>query len=136
MNAINTILGAPLGYIIYLAYRLTGSYGLAILIFAAATKAVLFPVNALTHRNAIRLLNIQPTLNAVKRRHAGDKDRINEAQYELFKEEKYSLFVGLAPLFIQLFLIIGVMQVMYHRYSTCCILSRAPLKRCCELHGR
>ena len=114
MNIINTILGFPLGYVIYTAYGLTGSYGAAILIFAFAARAVMFPVNMLAHRNAIRLLQIQPSLTAIKRRHAGDRERLHEEQYNLFKKEKYSPYVGLVPLVVQLVLIMGIMQVMYN----------------------
>ena len=74
----------------------------------------MFPVNILTHKNSIRLLQIQPSLIKIKRRYAGDKDRLNEEQYTLFKKEKYSPFLGLIPLFVQLILIIGVLQVIYN----------------------
>ena len=114
MSLINTILGIPLGFVTYFAYRLTGSYGYAILIFAVAVRIMIFPVNVLSHKNAIRLLQLQPSLNIAKLRYAGDKERLGEEQYDLFKREKYSPFVGLIPLFIQLFLIIGMLQVMYH----------------------
>ena len=114
MSVINTVLGVPLGYAIYFAYIFTNSYGFAIIIFAVIAKIVLFPVSVLAHKNSIRLLQIQPALHIIKRRYAGDKEQLNEEQYNLFKKEKYSPFVGLIPLFLQLFLIIGVMQVMYH----------------------
>ena len=114
MELINTILGIPLGYIIYFAYQITNSYGLAIIIFAVLVKIVLFPVMVLAHKNSIRLLQLQPSLNVVRRRYAGDKERLNQEQYELFAKEKYSPLVGLLPLFFQLFLIMGMLQVMYH----------------------
>lgn len=114
MDTINTVLGVPLGFIIYYAYQVTGSYGLAILIFAILVKFVLFPVMVLAHKNSIRLLQLQPSLHVIKRRYSGDKERISEEQYELFKKEKYSPLVGLVPLFVQLFLVMGMLQVMYH----------------------
>lgn len=114
MNVINTLLGIPLGYILYYAYRLIGDYGWAILIFAVFVKIVLFPVNILAHKNSLRLLLIQPILNQLKIRYAGEKEQLNEEQYNLFKKERYNPFVGLIPLFIQLFLVIGMLQVMYN----------------------
>jgi YidC/Oxa1 family membrane protein insertase len=114
LNLINTVLGIPLGFIIYFAYRITGNYGLAILVFAVIVKIVLFPINIITHKNSIRFLRLQPTLNMLKRRYPGDRERINEEQYNLFQKEKYNPFIGIIPLFIQLFLIIGVLQVIYH----------------------
>ena len=114
MGFINTVLGIPLGFIIYLAYRFTNSYGFAILIFAVIVRILMFPINILAHRNSIRLLQLQPSLNVIKQRYAGEKERLNEEQYELFKREKYSPFIGLVPLFLQLFLVMGMLQVMYH----------------------
>ncbi|MDR0221114.1 MAG: YidC/Oxa1 family membrane protein insertase [Lachnospiraceae bacterium] len=113
-NFFDTILGVPLGYAIYGAYRLTGSYGLAILIFAVVAKLVMFPIQAAAHKNSIRLLTIQPTLNIIKRRFAGNSEELQEQQYNLFKKERYNPFVGLIPLIVRLVLIVGVMQVMYH----------------------
>ena len=114
MNFINTILGTPLGFIIYTAFQILGSYGLAVIAFAIIVKIVLFPVMLLAHKNSIRLLQLQPALSIIKQRHAGDKNGLNEAQYDLFAKEKYSPLLGILPLLIQLLLVIGMLQVMYH----------------------
>ena len=114
MDIINTIFGVPLGYIIYFAYNLTGSYVLAILIFAIIVRCALYPVSVFAHKNSIRLLQLQPSLNMMKRRYSGNKELLSEEQYNLFQSEKYSPIAGFIPLFIQLFLLLGVLQVMYH----------------------
>ena len=114
MEFINTVLGTPLGFIIYFAYWVFGNYGLAIVAFAIIVKIPVFPVMVLAHKNSIRLLQLQPALYLIKQRHAGDKESISEAQYELFKKEKYSPLIGIAPLIVQLFLVMGMLQVMYH----------------------
>jgi YidC/Oxa1 family membrane protein insertase len=111
---INTILGTPLGFVIYFAYLIFGSYGFAIVVFAIIVKIPMFPVMLMAHKNSIRLLQLQPALSLIKQRYAGDKDSLNEAQHELFNKEKYSPLVGIVPLFIQLILIMGMLQVMYH----------------------
>lgn len=114
MSLINTLLGVPLGYILYYAYILIGDYGLAILIFAVVVRIVLFPVSLLAHKNSLRLLTIQPTLNQLKIRYSGEKEQLNEEQYALFKKERYNPFLGIVPLLIQLFLVIGMLQVIYN----------------------
>ena len=98
----------------YFAYNVTNSYGLAILIFTVFVSILLYPVNVLAHKNSIRLLQIQPSLEGIKKLHGGDRNRLNEEQYNLFKSERYSPFIGLIPLLAQLFLIIGMLQVIYH----------------------
>jgi len=113
MEFINSFLGNPLGFLIYLAYQITGSYGGAVLIFAVVVKIVLFPINFMAHKNSIRFLKLQPTLNMLKRRYSEDKEELNEEQYQLFKKEKYNVFLGVVPLIIQIVLMMGMLQVMY-----------------------
>ena len=113
MEFINLILGTPLGFIIYLAYQLSGSYGGAVLIFSVVVKIVLFPITFMAHKNSIRFVKLQPELNILKRRYSDDKEELNEEQYQLFKREKYNVFIGMVPLLFQLVLIMGMLQVMY-----------------------
>ena len=103
-----------MGLIMYFAYSITNSYGIALFIFTVIVSMVLYPVNVLAHKNSIRLLQIQPSLEGIKKLHGGDRSRLNEEQYNLFKTERYSPFIGLVPLLAQLFLIIGMLQVIYH----------------------
>ena len=113
MEFINSFLGTPLGFLIYLAYQFTGSYGGAVLVFAMVVKVVLFPITWVAHKNSVRFLKLQPALNVLKRRYSEDKEELNEEQYQLFKREKYNVWIGLIPLFMQLLLIMGMLQVMY-----------------------
>jgi YidC/Oxa1 family membrane protein insertase len=92
---------------------MTGSYGFAILFFALAAKVITFPLTLLAQKNSIRLIKLQGELDHIKRVHYGDKNRINEEQYELYKRERYSPVNGLLPLLAQLALLIGMVNVIY-----------------------
>jgi len=113
VDFINAMLGVPLGFIIYAAFVFTNSYGIAILIFSVVIKIVVYPITLLTHKNAIKFLQMQPAIGILKRRYAGEKEKLNEEQYVLFKEKKYNVMLGILPLIIQLVLIMGMLQVMY-----------------------
>ena len=67
----------------------------------------------MAHKNSIRFLKLQPALNIIKRRYSDNKEELNEEQYQLFKKEKYNVFIGIVPLLLQLILIMGMLQVMY-----------------------
>jgi len=114
MEFFNTVLGIPLGHIIHFAFILTGSYGLSVILFAIVSKFFLFPMSILAHKNSIKLLQIQPVLNRIKKYYSDDKERMYEEQNKLFKDEKYNPYLGVLPLVVRLILIIGIMQVMYH----------------------
>ncbi|MDR1358815.1 MAG: YidC/Oxa1 family membrane protein insertase [Coriobacteriales bacterium] len=111
---INAILGIPLGYIFYLCYGLLSDYGLAILLFTLVTKALMFPLSLVAQKNAITMVRIQPLLEGIKQRFAGNNTLIMEEQKALYKREHYSLLKGMLPLLIQIPLILGLICVVYN----------------------
>jgi len=97
----------------YLCFFLTNDYILSLILFTIISRIILLPVSLVAYKNSIRLAKIKPRVNDIKRYYSGDKDRIAEEQLKLYKAEKYNPFMDLVPLFIQLFLVIGLIHVMY-----------------------
>mgnify|MGYP003303689591 CR=1 FL=1 len=98
-------------------YAITSNYGLAIILFTLATKIILFPVSFWVHTNGIKMVRIQPAINRLKVKYFGDQDKIADEQADLFKKEKYSPFASIVPILLQLVLLIGLIQVIYHPLS-------------------
>lgn len=107
-------LGIPLGYIMYFCYHVAGNYALAILLFTLVTKVILLPVAIWVQKNGIKIVKLTPELNHIKANFMGDHDRIAEETQKLYKREKYNAFANLIPTFVQLILLIGLIQVIYH----------------------
>ena len=95
-------------------YDITKNYGLAIILFTVFSKIVLLPVSIWVQKNSIKMVKIQPEINRIKARHFGDPDTIAEEQQKLFKREKYNPLASLIPLIIQIVLLMGVVEVIYH----------------------
>ena len=114
MSAIMNGLGTILGYVMYFCYHILGNYALAILLFTLLTKVILLPVAIWVQNNGIKIVHLTPELNRIKANHFGDKDRIAEETQKLYKREKYNAFANLIPTFVQLVLLIGLIQVIYH----------------------
>ncbi len=113
MDFIGNLLGTPLGYLMKFCYDVIKDYGLAIIVFTLFTKVILFPVSLLVQKNSIKMIKMKPELDALKYRYVDDKDALFDAQNELYKREKYSPFMGVIPLLIQLPLIFGLLDVVY-----------------------
>lgn len=114
MSTIMHWLGIPLGYIMYFCYHVAGNYALAILLFTLVTKVILLPVAIWVQKNGIKIVKLTPELNHIKANFLGDHDRIAEETQKLYKREKYNAFANLIPTFVQLILLIGLIQVIYH----------------------
>ena len=113
MDLIGEILGTPLGYLLKFCYDIFKDYGVAIIVFTLLTKVVLFPVSLLVQKNSVKMIKMKPELDQLKYQYIDDKDALLDAQSALYKKEKYSPFAGMIPLFIQLPLIFGLIDVVY-----------------------
>ncbi len=104
----------PLGILMKWCWQLIGNYGWAIILFTLATKLILLPVSVWIHKNSIQMVKIQPAVNFLKANHYGDMDTFADEQAKLFKKEKYHPMLSLIPLALQIFLLLGVVQIIYH----------------------
>jgi YidC/Oxa1 family membrane protein insertase len=114
MDVINTIIGIPLGYIMWLCFVLFKNYGVAILLFTLLTKVFMFPLNIWVQKNSIKMVKIQPQLNMITASLVGDRDRIAEKQLALYKQENYKPLAGIIPMLIQIPIILGLISVVYN----------------------
>ena len=97
-----------------LCWMIIGNYGLAIILFTLLTKLVLLPISIWIHKNSIKMVKLQPSINFLKANNYGSGDAIAEAQAELFKQEHYHPMLSLIPLAIQIVLLLGVVYIIYH----------------------
>ncbi|MBQ9503963.1 MAG: membrane protein insertase YidC, partial [Lachnospiraceae bacterium] len=103
-----------LGYIMGWCYSLVGNYGLAIIFFTFISKIVLLPLSVWVQLNSIKMIRMQPEINMLKVQYYGDKDRIYEEQEKIYKRDKYNPFLSVIPLVVQIFILIGLVSVIYH----------------------
>jgi len=106
------LLAELLGKLLKLSYLAVDDYLFAIIIFTLITKVILFPVNIAVQKNSIKIVKLTPELNELKCDYFGDRELINEETLKLYKREKYSPFLSVIPLIIQLVLLMGVIEVV------------------------
>ena len=64
---------------------LTGNIWWAIVAFTLLTKILLLPVSVLVQKNSIKMVKMYPEMNRIKAKYFGNKDKISEEQYLLYK---------------------------------------------------
>jgi len=114
MTIINTIIGTPLGWLMWLCFSIIKNYGIAVILFTLLTKIILFPLNCWAQKNSIKMVKIQPMINEIAAKYAGNRDKIAEEQLALYKQEHYKPLAGLIPLLIQIPIILGLISVIYN----------------------
>ena len=114
MKKILFFIAVPLGWTMYLCYNLTGNYAFAIILFTVLTKLILMPVALWVQKNGIKIVKTQPELNRIKADYFGDKNRVADETAALYKRVKYNPFSNIIPMFLQITLLIGLIQVIYN----------------------
>ena len=117
MSTVISLLGVPLGHVMRFCYSLVNSYGVAILLFTLITKIILLPVGVWVHKNSIKVVRIQPEINRMKAKYFGDRDAVAEEQSKLYKREGYHPLASLIPLLLQIILLMGLVNVIYHPFD-------------------
>lgn len=112
MNTVTDAVVNGLLWLINLCYGFTHNYWAAILIFTFLTKVILLPLSVWVQKNSIKTVRMSPEMNHIKAAYLGNQEAISEEQYKLFKKEKYSPFADLIPLFVQLALLMGVVEAV------------------------
>ena len=114
MDLINTIIGIPLGYLLWVCYTIFSDYGIAIIVFTLLTKIITFPISLMVQKNSVKMIKMKPKLEALRFRYSEDKDKYYDEQAKLYKAEKYSPMAGVWPLLIQIPIILGLINVVYN----------------------
>lgn len=108
------IIGIFFGKILEFCFNLTGNLGWAIILFTFITKIIMMPVSIIVQLNSIKMVKLYPEMNEYKVKYHGDGNMISEAQYELYKREKYHPMLDLIPVAVQLVLLMGVVEGIYY----------------------
>jgi len=91
---LSDIVTVPFGWLLGLLYDVTGNYGVAMILFAFAVQMILLPITAKSKKSTMKMSRMQPQLQAIQKRYAGDDVRMNQAMQELYKEEGVSMTGG------------------------------------------
>ncbi len=91
---------------------LTGNFWWAIVVFTLITKIIMLPVSVMVQRNSIKMVRMYPEMNRIKAKYFGNKDKISEEQYQLYKREHYHPMLDLIPTILQLIILMGVVRAI------------------------
>ncbi len=84
------------------------NYGLVILLFALLVKLLLWPLTAVSYRNAAKMRELQPQLTAVKEKYGDDPQKQQEAMMGVYKTAGVNPLGGCLPMLLQYPLLISL----------------------------
>ena len=97
-----TFIATPLGYLLDFIYGFSGDYGVSIVIFTLIIRGVLFPLYASQIKGQLKMAEMQPKMQALQKKYAGNREELGRHMQKLYKEEGYNPMMGCLPLLIQM----------------------------------
>jgi len=107
--------------------RITGNWGVAIILLTVTVRLVLFPLNRHSQtamaRYQKKMKRIQPMIEEIKKKHAKNPDKLRQEQAALMQRERaFPPLTGCLPIFLQLPVFFGLFSALRASYP----LRQAP----------
>ena len=116
-NLWNQLLVWPIINILLVLYKgfeflhIPGPLGFAIIGLTIVIRLILYPLMHAQLKSAKKMSNLKPHLDALTEKHKGDKQGLQQAQMDLYKEHGVNPAAGCLPLLIQMPVLIALYNV-------------------------
>ena len=97
-----TAIAKPLLYTLKFFYQYVGNYGVAIIIITVILKMLFFPLTHKSYKSMKGMQKIQPKMAALKEKYKDDRDAMNKAVMELYRDHKVNPLGGCLPMLVQI----------------------------------
>ncbi|HZS02309.1 MAG TPA: YidC/Oxa1 family membrane protein insertase, partial [Chloroflexota bacterium] len=110
----NTALVLPLEEALIFFAQVTGSAGLAIILFTIVVKVVLFPLTWQQIKSQRAMAVIQPKIKKAQKQFGKDRAKLSEETMRIYKENNVNPASGCLPLVIQMPIWFALYQALQH----------------------
>lgn len=103
----------PIYFILRFFYQFTHNYGVAIILVTVLVKVLFFPITRKSLSSMKDMAAIQPKVAALRKKFAGDREKMNRELMNLYKEHQINPFGGCLPMLAQIPVFIALFNVLY-----------------------
>lgn len=107
-----TIIAAPMFWMLARFNDVVGNWGIAIILITFLIKLAFFPLSAASYRSMAKLRAVSPRIQRLREKHGDDKQAMQRAMMELYREEKINPFGGCLPILVQIPFFIALYWVL------------------------
>ena len=103
----------PLFFLIDYFFKLTGNFGIAIILITICIRIVFFPLANYSFKSMAKMKVLQPEMTRLKELHKEDKMKLQQEMMALYKKEKVNPVSGRLPIFIQIPFFFAIYKVLF-----------------------
>ena len=103
----------PLFFAIDYFFKLTGNFGIAIILITICVRIAFFPLANYSFRSMAKMKVLQPEMTRLKELHKEDKMKLQQEMMALYKKEKVNPVSGCLPIFIQIPFFFAIYKMLF-----------------------
>ena len=109
LQGLFNIINIPLGYVMrFLAGIFSNDFAAAVAIFTLLINVVLIPLSIKSQKSSVAQMRIKPKLDDLRKRYGDDRQKMAQAQQELYTQENVSMSGGCLPMLVRLMLLMSI----------------------------
>ncbi len=105
-------LGQPMLIALRWFYKFIPNWGVAIIFLTILVRLILFPLTYKGMKSMRRLSLLTPKIQALRKKHEGNKEKINKEMMEVYKRHKVNPMGGCLPLILQIPIFIALYSAL------------------------
>ena len=106
------LITVPFGWLLGQLYELFQNYGVAMIVFGILVQLIMLPIKAKSKKSMMKMSRVQPLIQDIQKRYAGDSQKQNEMLQKLYQEEGISMGGGCLWSMVPLFILIPLFTVI------------------------
>jgi len=103
----------PLFFVTDYFFKLTGNFGISIILITFCIRLVFFPLANYSFRSMAKMKVLQPEMARLKELHKEDKTKLQQEMMALYKKEKVNPLSGCLPIFIQIPFFFAIYKMLF-----------------------
>ena len=128
MSTIGYYICVPFAWLVRLFYNLTGSYGVALILFTLVIKLIMLPFQMKSKKSMMRMSRVSGQMQELQKRYAKNQAKLQEEMQKLYEEEGVNPMSGCLWSFLPLPILMALYSIIRQPITHFMMLSKDVLQ--------
>ena len=136
MTQILGFLSFIFGPLMRIMYNFVGNYGLTMILFTVLIRIVTLPLAIKQQKSMAKMSVYTPMLNEIQQKYKNNQQKLNEEMMKFQQEYGYNPTAGCLPMFVNFFVMFGVIEAVYYPLQHILHISKDVLVQIADILGQ
>ena len=107
-----TFISKPLFWLLDKIYSMVGNWGWAIILLTLLIKLAFYKLSETSYKSMAKMKQFSPKIQSIRERYGSDRQKMNQAMMDMYRQEKINPLGGCWPILIQIPVFIALYWVL------------------------